>query len=112
MTMVELRVALAGLGSVGRTLLDVFRKKTEILKTRYQLQFKVVLIGDSSGVAVNESGFSYDEIIEFKKKGGKVKEMASYLANKTFTEALDSVKLDFVFESTPVNLKVIILILF
>ncbi len=51
----EVRVALVGLGSVGRNLLRVIKDKNIELMATYGLSLKFVLLADSSGYAFEDT---------------------------------------------------------
>lgn len=103
-------VGLIGIGSVGRMLLRLLLQKSEIIQATYGLKFRFVLLADSSGIAVDTSGFDLEEILILKssKSGSK------YLKfHPKFRPDIPSVSsgiceistLKLIFECSPVNLK-------
>lgn len=97
-------LALIGLGAVNRNVLRIFETKGPILAQRYGLAFRIVCAADSSGVAVNLAGFDPAALRKFKEAGGRVCELADFLAGATLTDALASLACDLVLEASPVNL--------
>lgn len=98
-------LALIGLGPVHRNVLRILATKAPILAQRYGLAFRVVCVADSSGVAVNPSGFAPTGLRQFKEAGGRVCELADFLAGATLTDTLASLACDLVLEASPMNLE-------
>lgn len=73
--MPKMRLAIAGLGNVGRRLLELIQLKRDLLRTRFDLELVVVGACDSTGGAGYFAGLDIAKILELKraKKG-----MASY----------------------------------
>lgn len=97
-------LALIGLGAVNRNVLRILETKGPILAQRYGLDFRVVCAADSSGVAVNPAGFDPAALRRFKEAGGRICELAGFLAGATLTDVLASPACDLVLEASPVNL--------
>ncbi len=53
----EIRIALIGLGNVGRSFLKIIESKQDRLRQQYGLSLRLVCVADSSGVAVDPAGF-------------------------------------------------------
>jgi len=71
----QARLAMAGLGNVGKRLLELIEQKRGWLRQQYDLELVVVGACDTTGGAVNATGLNVKKIIELKraKKG-----MAAY----------------------------------
>ena len=67
----QVRLSIAGLGNVGRRLLELMDSKRELLKTRYDLDLRVVGACDSTGGAEYFTGLDISQLIALKraKKG-------------------------------------------
>jgi len=65
----ELRVALLGLGSIGKNFLRAVQASEERLAQRYDLKIKIVAIADSRGAAVNRDGIPPEVILAHKQAG-------------------------------------------
>ena len=74
----EIDVSLIGLGHVGRNFLRILETKETRLRDQYGLRFRVVCIADSSGVAVDPTGFDPAAVRMHKETGGKVAELAGF----------------------------------
>jgi homoserine dehydrogenase len=46
--------ALIGIGSVGKNLLRILIQKKIVLKERYGIEFRIILVADSTGVATQK----------------------------------------------------------
>ena len=101
----RVRLALIGLGTVGRLLLSLLVARKERLRDRYGLEFSLHLVADSTGVAVSESSFNMETIVDHKSAGGSVSGLEGYLQDATTGDALDRVACDIVLEASPLDLE-------
>jgi len=71
------------------------------------LQFRIVLIADSTGIALQQKGFNVKEILDLKEiKKLSVKDSPGYIANVSFSELLETgFRCNILFEASPVNLQ-------
>jgi len=102
---VHIKTAIVGLGNVNRNLLNILAQKRERLERDYGVEFKIVLIADSSGVACNRDGFDPTEIVSAKAAGKRAIEFEGALPDKSVVEALSDCPCDLIFEASPVDLK-------
>lgn len=99
-----INTVLLGLGTVNIGLLKIVSGKHQQIIQEYNLSFKIIAVADSTGVAVNEAGFDYDELISLKKVKGKInslKEFQGHIATENIT---DFIHADLLIESSPGNL--------
>ncbi len=61
------RLAIVGLGNVGRRLLELIESKRETLRERYDLQLVITGAADRSGAAVSAEGLNPGEILRVKR---------------------------------------------
>ncbi len=101
----EIKTAIVGLGSVNRRLLNILAQKRERLARDYGVEFKIVLIADSSGVASNTEGFDPSAIVSAKASGRRAIDFDGALPGQTASDALCACACELVFEASPVNLK-------
>ncbi|MEZ4730897.1 MAG: homoserine dehydrogenase [Caldilineaceae bacterium] len=99
-----IHTALIGIGAVNRSFLDILTRKAERLQSQYGLSFSVVLAADSSGVARRPEGFDPHELYQFKRKGGRVGDLADAVV-APIVDALRETECDLVLEASPVNLQ-------
>lgn len=98
----EIKAAMIGLGSVNKNLLRIISDKADILAGKYGLIFKVVLVADSSGIALKEDGFDILSLVDHKENGSSVSAMAGYV-DVSACDAVSSTMIDIVFEASPVD---------
>lgn len=102
--MKKVRTVLVGLGNVNLGLLKILVDKEKEIAEKLGLQFKIVGIVDSSGMAAREKGFGYEELLNLKFNKGKVRELTGFLP-KDAEYIADCVEADLLVEASPVNLK-------
>jgi homoserine dehydrogenase len=103
--MKRVRLALVGLGNVGRRLLSIINERGDILREKYGLAFSVHCVVDSSGVAISEEGFDLDRLVELKRSAAKLCELPEFVDGLTLADALDRVPCDVLLEAAPLNLE-------
>jgi homoserine dehydrogenase len=100
------RLAIAGLGNVGRRLLELIQLKRDLLRTRFDLELTVIGACDSTGGAEYFSGLDIAKLLELKraKKG-----VASYpkpaRGEMRLLDLVHTTEADILVELTPTNLK-------
>ena len=101
----QIRMAVIGLGNVNRNLLQIINEKKERLYTEYGIKFLCVVIADSSGVAINASGFDSAGVLAQKIAGQAVAEFPGFDPHLSVPDAIKNAQCDLVFEASPVNLQ-------
>ncbi len=96
---------LFGLGTVNIGFLKILVEKRSDLIARYQLQFKITAVADSSGVATNSEGFDYEYLIELKKRKDKVSSLPGFQPHISLVNIIEFIDADLLIESSPGNLK-------
>ena len=81
------RVALAGLGNVNLGWMKIVLSKKEELASAFHIEFLVVAVADSSGVAINNDGWDMVTLISLKQKKGFASQLNGYLP-KVQTETI------------------------
>ncbi len=100
----KVRTVLLGLGNVNLSLLKILSGRESEIARKYKLEFKIVGIADSSGIAVRSKGFGYQEILNLKFNKGKVNEVAGFLPQPS-DKIAECVEAELLIEASPVNLK-------
>ncbi len=100
----RVRLALVGVGNVGRRFLSLLIEHDDALRERYGLAFSIHCVVDSSGVAVSDDGFDLNRLLEHKLGGLKLCELPEFCKGLALAGALDRVLCDMLLESSPVNL--------
>jgi homoserine dehydrogenase len=100
----QIRLALVGLGNVGRRLLEHLVEREGMLGEKYGVAFSVHCVVDSSGVAVSNNGFDLPLLIDHKMRGMKLDQLPEYSEGLTLSSALDDCSCDMLLEASPLNL--------
>ncbi len=103
--MKTIRTVLLGLGSVNIGLLKILAEKHAAIAKRHQLELSIVGVADSTGVAVNNSGYSFEKLIELKSKGSGANKLDGFLPAVSAEEIVDALEADLLVEGSPVNLE-------
>jgi len=103
--MKSVNTVLLGLGAVNRGLLKILVSKRHELIEKYRLEFKIIAVADSSGVAISADGFEYQELLNLKNENGKVHSLKGFNATITSENIPDFIQADLLIESSPGNLK-------
>jgi homoserine dehydrogenase len=100
----QIKTALLGLGNVNIGLIKILQKKRHLIAENHGLEFIITAVSDSTGVAVNGKGFSYEELIALKAVKGKVNQLNEYLPGISSENLPDYADASLLIESSPVNL--------
>ncbi len=103
--MKQIRVALIGVGNVGRAFLQLMNEKAGLLADRYGLELVLTAAADSSGAVVNNGGIDPHALLAHKQGGKGVASFPGAQALDTALEAVERVAADLLLEASPVNLK-------
>jgi homoserine dehydrogenase len=102
----RVRLAIVGLGNVGRRLLELIQLKRETLATRYGIEFVVAGVCDSTGGTADAAGLDITKILELKRnQRGLASSFADVRAGVPPCEWTQTVPMDILVELTPTNLK-------
>lgn len=99
-----IRTLLIGLGTVNIGWLKILQQKQKALQEDYQVDFAVVGVADSSGVAVNDAGWSTEEIIALKTRRNHVSDLEGFLSGVSTQDITQHVHADLLIEGSPANL--------
>lgn len=107
--MKRVRTALIGLGNVNRSFLKIVETKGARLRAEYGVDFRIVAVADSSGLAFDAAGFDPAALRSFKEKGGRVRDLPGFLPESVgdgpLAAIVGSLDCDLVLEGSPVNLE-------
>lgn len=104
--MKTIRLLVAGLGNVGRNVLEILRSQSDLLQDQHGLRPVVVGVADSGGVATDPAGLDVDAVIAQKKAGRSVVKMARIgRPDLGPIDLVRSAAADVLLEATPVNLQ-------
>lgn len=101
-----LRLAICGLGNVGRNLARILSTQAALLRERHGLRLIVVGAADSSGAALDANGLDLDAIVDAKSARRSVGSLPGVgQPGMSAFEMTQRVTADIVCEATPVDLK-------
>ncbi len=99
------RLVVIGLGNVGRRLLELIQLKRDTLRARFERDFLLVGVCDSTGGVSDPQGLDISRILELKRARRGVGHLANAQTNVAPAEWLSDLEADIVVELTPTNLK-------
>jgi homoserine dehydrogenase len=94
-------IALVGFGSVGKGVAQVFSKKQNQLRQKYDLSFSLKGIFTSKGAFLDSTGLDLQSILSTKDFTNHY----SWKNDLSFMETIDDLDVDLVIEVTPTNIK-------
>lgn len=101
----RMRLALVGLGNVGRAFLQLMVEKADLLRDRYGLELSLTGAADSSGALLNAEGISAAALLAHKGAGRGAGQYGGGAKGMSAARMVESVTADIVLEASPVNLK-------
>jgi homoserine dehydrogenase len=102
----QVRFLLAGVGNVGRRFLELMLLKRDALRIVHGLEFSLVGVADSSGVALCPEGLDPATVIGLKAGGGAVAEYPGWgRPGASALEMVHSAQADLFLEASPANLR-------
>ncbi len=101
----QVRIALVGLGNVGRRVLSILDDRRSLYRERFGLEFVLAGVADSRGAAWSPDGMDIRRVLALKVAGGSAADYIG-LGQKGVSglEMLGHVSADVLVEASPVNL--------
>ena len=104
--MITYRIALAGLGNVGSSILSILHREADNLKKRYGVQFIITGVAELGGGAIDQSGLNIAVLLDTLKNNRRVADLADCgVVGLQAIDLLELAKPDILLEATPVNLE-------
>lgn len=103
--MAIMKIILVGFGIIGKGVAKVIIQKKNYLKTKYDLDLRVVAICDSSGAAIDKNGLDLERAIEIKEKTRKISNYPEKGTNMPIEKVIETVESDILVEATPTNIE-------
>jgi len=101
----RIRVALVGLGNVGRSFLQLTEEKAPLLAEQYGLDLSLTAAADSSGVVLEPDGINVAALRAHKAAGRGVATFAGAAPGMPAPVMAAAAEADLLLEASPVNLK-------
>ncbi|HZQ05238.1 MAG TPA: homoserine dehydrogenase [Anaerolineae bacterium] len=102
----QVRLAVIGLGNVGRRFLELVQQKRDLLRSRFDLELVVTAAGDTTGGAEYYRGLDIPTILELKRSGKGITAYPQHgRGEMTMVDVVRSCEADILVENTLTNLK-------
>jgi len=102
--MVIVNTVLLGLGTVNIGFLKILTAKHLELRHKHNLEFRIIAVSDSSGWAINDAGYDYEQLIRLKSAKGKVDTLPGFNTDVDTESLTDFIEADLLIDSSPANL--------
>ena len=103
--MQDIRLAMVGLGNLGRRFCSILIDKDAYLQKQYGLRIRVVAAVDSRGAAYAPAGLNLNHIVALKMTGASISEYPEWGRwGWRAVDVIDHVTADVILEASPVNL--------
>ena len=103
--MKQVRVALVGVGNVGKAFLELMVEKAGLLAEKYSLELVLTAAVDSSGGVANAGGIAPQALLAHKQGGKGVSSFAGGSAAASALDVVAQADADLLLDASPVNLK-------
>ncbi len=103
--MEKVKTVLIGLGTVNIGFLKILINKKNDLDEKYSIEFVIVGVADSTGIAINIDGFPHQNLVDLKARNGHVNILEGYIPNVQTESITKYVDASLVIEGSPVNLE-------
>ena len=101
--MTHYNLSFIGFGNVARALARLLERKSDLLKSKYNITYSVTGIATGShGFAVNPDGLDVNKALELVESKRSISALSSAPVNNSF-EVIQHSKADVMFENSPVN---------
>jgi homoserine dehydrogenase len=101
----SVRIALIGLGNVGRSFLDLMVSKTPLLRDRYGMALVLTGAADSSGAVMVPDGIDPTALCRHKERGGNAGNFIQGVPGMSARKLAAQAQADLLLEASVVNLK-------
>ncbi|MHA1148874.1 MAG: homoserine dehydrogenase [Promethearchaeota archaeon] len=95
-----IKIALIGMGNVGRSFLSLLKEKKNILKKEFDLDFSIIAIYEYDGALIKEEGINLDELF---RNIETFRELPYWKKEVTPIEGIDKLTPNVCIETTPTN---------
>lgn len=100
------RLAIIGLGNVGRRLLELIQSKRELLRVRFDLELVVVGVADTTGIALADEPLKIAELLRLKRAHKGIEEYPGLgQPGATAQQLVQQCRADILVELSLTNLK-------
>ena len=100
-----MRIILAGLGVVGKSLVRLLHERADDLFQDYSMKPRIVAISDASGSASNSKGLDLKKVLEVKEKSGSIGSYNKGVVSLSTSEIIEKTDAEVFVDATPTNVK-------
>jgi len=101
--MTHYNLTFIGFGNVARALARLLERKSDLMKSKYEITYSVTGIATGShGFAVNPDGLDVNKALELVESGESISSLSTTPVNNSL-EVIQKSKADVMFENSPVN---------
>ncbi len=100
-----MRIILAGLGVVGKSLVRLLHERAGELFQEYSMKPRIVAISDASGSAINSKGLDLKKVLEVKEKSGSIGSYNKGVVSLSTSEIIEKTDAEVFVDATPTNVK-------
>ena len=101
--MTHYNLAFIGFGNVARALARLLERKSDLMKSKYNITYSVTGIATGShGFAVNPDGLDVNKALELVESKQSISPLTTFKVNSSL-EVIQNSKADVMFENSPVN---------
>jgi len=101
----KIKTVLIGLGTVNIGFLKIIINKKKELEDKHGIEFVIVGVADSTGIAINPNGFNHQNLVDLKAKNEHVNILEGYVPNVQTELITEHVDAHLLIEGSPVNLE-------
>jgi len=101
----KIKTVLIGLGTVNIGFLKIIINKKKELEDKHRIEFVIVGVADSTGIAINFNGFNHQNLVDLKAQNGHVNILEDFkpdVQTEAITEYVDG---NLLIDGSPVDLK-------
>jgi homoserine dehydrogenase len=98
----ELKICLIGMGNVGTSFLHLMKEKQDVIKTKYDLQCKLIAIFEKDGALINNEGILLNNVLE---DNNYLRDNQYWKPNIKAQDFISTLNIDVLVETTPTNPK-------
>jgi len=101
----KIKTVLIGLGTVNIGFLKIIINKKKELEDKHEIEFVIVGVADSTGIAINTNGFTHQNLVDLKARNEHVDILEGYVADVQTESITEYVDASLLIEGSPVNLE-------
>lgn len=98
----DFKICIIGKGNVGTSFLQLLKERQDVLKSKYNLNYKIVAIFECDGGLIKEDGINIEELMVI---GEKFRDLPYWKNNAKARDYISKLNLNLCLDATPTNHK-------